>query len=95
MCIVMGPGQKIVTRVGSGQPFLLYFGLRKLPLKIPNFSIFSLRIKKIASGQVKKYPEQSWVGLLFTADQRYPRFGSGQGPSLVCDNDPIFLCMVQ
>jgi len=37
----------------------------KLKKKIPSTS------KKISSGWVKKYPGQSWVGLLFTAGQKY------------------------
>jgi len=39
-----------------------------------NFSIFSFR--------VKKYPGQGRVGPLFTAGQKYPWVGLGQGPSL-------------
>jgi len=38
--------------------------------------------KKIAPGQVQKYPGQRRVGLLFTAGQKYDRVVSGQGPSL-------------
>jgi len=43
--------------------------------------------QKIASGQVKKYPGQRRVGLLFTAGQKYAWVGLGwvglgQGPSL-------------
>jgi len=67
----MGPGQ----RVGS-DIFGLGLGI-KFPLKIPNFSIFSLRVKKISSGWVNKYPRQSWVGLLFHAGQKYALVGSG------------------
>jgi len=36
--------------------------------------------KKISSGLVKKYPGQSWGGLLFTAFQKYARVGSGEDP---------------
>jgi len=45
-------------------------------------------VKKISSGQVKKvkkYPRESWVGILFTAGQKYARVRlsqAGQGPSL-------------
>jgi len=82
--LVMGPGQKLLTWVRSGQFFCgssgvgsgwvihlwFEFKFRKLPLKISNFSIFSLRVKKISSGQVKKYPGRRRVGLLFTAGQK-------------------------
>jgi len=33
--------------------------------------------RKISSGQVKKYPGQRWVGLLFIVGQEYARVGSG------------------
>jgi len=75
--IVMGQGQFFVARVRSGQFFVarvshLCFGVgfRKFPLKMSNFSIFSLGVKKISSGRVKKYPDQRRVGLLFTAGQK-------------------------
>jgi len=50
----MGQGQKFLTQVDSGQFLLLGlgwvshlgFGFEKFPLKIPNFSILSLWIKK-------------------------------------------------
>jgi len=51
--LVMGPGQKFLTRVGSifcgvGRVSHLWFGFEfgKFPLKLSNFSIFSLRVKK-------------------------------------------------
>jgi len=71
----MGPGQKILIRVVSGQPFLAW--VWKISHKNPNFSIFSLRFKKnlIGSGQRQ-------VGLLFTAIQKYARVGSGLRLSL-------------
>jgi len=47
------------------------------------FWIFTHRVKKISSGQVKKYHGQRWVGLLFTVGQKYARVGSGLGPSLL------------
>jgi len=54
-------------KVGLGQPALVW--VWKFPLKIPNFSIFSL--------WVKKYLGQRRVSLLFTVDQKYARVGSG------------------
>jgi len=35
------------------------------------------QVKKISSGQVKKYPGQRQAGLLFTAGQKYVRVGPG------------------
>jgi len=80
--VVMGLDQNFLIRVRSAI-FDFGFGLGKFPLKIPDFSIFSNRIKKnlIRSGQ--KVPGSKWISLLFTAGQRYARVGSGQGPSLV------------
>jgi len=75
MQVVMGPGSNILTWVGSIFAAKVRsvnhnwfgFGFGKFPQKISNFSVFSLRIKKILSGQVKKYPGQGTFGLLFTA----------------------------
>jgi len=69
--LVMGPGQKFLTLVGSAI-FGLGLDLENFPLKIPNFSIFSLRIKKYL-GQVGQ------VCLLITAGQKYDRASLGQG----------------
>jgi len=54
--LVMGPGQKILTRVGWGQPSMLWVW-RISPKNVKIFNFF-LRIKKISSGRVKKYPGQ-------------------------------------
>jgi len=56
--VVMGPGQKFLTRVGSGWVSQLWFGFefQNSPLKITNFSIFFPSDQKIASGRVGKYP---------------------------------------
>jgi len=67
--------QQNVVRVvvmGSGQKFLTWVGSAIYGLGWENFKcqIFSLRIKKISSGRVKKYPGQRQVGLLFTAAQK-------------------------
>jgi len=79
-----GPGLKFSTRVGSifcasDRVSHSWFGfeLEKFPLKMSNFSIFSLRVKKISSGWVYKYPGQRRVSLLFTAGQKYSWVGSG------------------
>jgi len=49
----------------------------QIKIKIPNFQHYPLKVKKFASGRVKKYPGQTWVGLLFTAGQKYARVKSG------------------
>jgi len=87
--LVMGPGQNILTLVGSifcgsGLVSHLWFGFefQKFPQKTSNFSIFfTFGSKKISFGRVGKYPGQSQVSLLFSAGQK---LGSGQGPSLGC-----------
>jgi len=81
-----GPGSEIfdpvwvrsifVARVGLGQPSLVWFWVRKISPKRNKFSIFSL--------QVKKYPSQRQISLLFTVDQKHAWVGLSQGPSLVC-----------
>jgi len=74
-----------VDRAVSGQASHFWFGSgfgNEFLLKISNFSFFSLGIKKISSGQVKKYLGQRRAGLLFTAGQKYAPVRSGQGSSL-------------
>jgi len=63
----MGPSQKIL---GWLSHLWLGFEFEKFPLKMLNFSIFSLRVKKISSGRIKKYPGQRWLSLLLTAGQK-------------------------
>jgi len=53
------------------------FGPGKFPLRIPNFPIFAVWVKKFALRQVKKYPGQIQVRLLFYAGPKYARVGSG------------------
>jgi len=64
----MGQDKKFWTQVETA---IFGFGFGKFLLKLSNFAIFSLMIKKISSGWVKKYPGQRRVGLLFTAGQKY------------------------
>jgi len=52
--LVMGPGQNILTRVGSAIYGLLGFGFGKFPLKMSNFSIFFPLGQKKKSDWVKK-----------------------------------------
>jgi len=61
--------------VGCSGSSLVMVWAWKISPKNPNF--FPLGTKKIASGWVKKYPDQSRVGPLFTAGQKYARVGSG------------------
>jgi len=80
----MGPGQKFLTgvrsgqilvaRVRSGQPFLVWVWIWKISPKNVNF----LNFLPLSLGRVKKYPGQSRVGLLFTAGQKYVWVGSDQ-----------------
>jgi len=66
----------------------LWIGFGKLPLKIPNFSIFLPSGQKISSGQFKKYPGQKRVSLLFTAGQKYAWIGSK--PISMSNTKPMF-----
>jgi len=74
-CLVMGLGQKLLTQVRSGQ-FFFARAVSGQPSMVwvwkisPKTSNFSLCVKKISSGWVKKYLGQRRVGLLFTADQK-------------------------
>jgi len=46
----MGPGQKFLTRVGSGQPFMVWVRISKIfPKNVKFFNFFPFRSKKIAS----------------------------------------------
>jgi len=69
--LVMGPGQNFLTRVGSGQPFMVWVWISKIfPKNIKFFNFFPFGSKKIASGWVRKYQGWSRVGLLFIASQK-------------------------
>jgi len=86
----MGSGQNLVggnflvLRPGQVSHFWFVFGFGKLPLKIPNFLIFSLRIQKKSYwvGSKSTWVKDGLVSLL-AAGQKYVRVGSGQGPSLI------------
>jgi len=54
-----------------------YLWVRKFPLKTIKF--VSLRVKKISSGWVKKYPGQRRVDLSFNVGQKYARVKLGHG----------------
>jgi len=66
--LVMCLGQNFLTRVGSGQPSMLWVW-KISPKNVKFFNFFLLGSKKISSGWVKKYPSQRRVGPLFTAGQ--------------------------
>jgi len=73
--VVMGLGQKFLTRVGLGRVSHLWFGFEfgKFPLKMSTFSIFSLWSE---STRV----EGRWASYLLRVKSK---LGSGQGPSLI------------
>jgi len=52
---------------GSGQPSLVW--VSKIFPKNPKISIFALQVKKISLGQVKKYPGQSQMRVIFLKKQ--------------------------
>jgi len=89
--VVMSLGQKFLTRVGSnfcgsGRVSHLWFGFefQKFPLKMSNFSIFSLRVKKIPLG--RKVPRSKPDRTLVYCGSKV---SSGQGPSL---DQRLFAC---
>jgi len=93
----MGQVQKILTQVGSGpflllgsgQPCLAWVWVWKIPLKIPNFSIFALRVKNISSAWVKSTWAKGglasyllWVKTMLRLGQSGPISGTTTIPSL-------------
>jgi len=84
---VIGPDQKFLTRVKSGhfcsaQVGSSTSGFGKSPKNLNVFQFFSLHVKKISSGGVKKYVGQRRVDPLFIVGQKYARAGSGPISSL-------------
>jgi len=71
-----GSGSKFFDpgQIGSGQPFMVW-GWKIFPKNV-EFLNFSLRVKQISFGGVKKCLGQRQVGLLFTAGQKYAWVGS-------------------
>jgi len=87
-----GSGSKIFenffeARVRLGQPSMVWVWVWKISPKYFKF-YFSLRVKKISTGWVKKYLGQRQVGFLFTAGQKYARVGSG--PISTNPTPPVF-----
>jgi len=75
----MGPGQKFLIQVGSGQffaallglgqPFMVWVWICKIsPKNVKFFNFYPWGQKK--SRRVGKYPGRRRVGLLFTAGQK-------------------------
>jgi len=79
----MGSGSKIfdqgqINFCCWGRVSHLWFGFCKISLKNTKFfNFFLLGSKKISLGQVKKYPDQKRVSLLYTVSQKYAWVGSG------------------
>jgi len=69
---IFDPGQVRSIFCGSGWVSHLLFGsgFGKFPPRNPKFFNFSLRVKKISLGRVKKCPGQRQVSLLFTLGQK-------------------------
>jgi len=87
--VVMVPGQKFLTQVGSGQPSLVRVWVLKIsPKNHKFFKFFSFGSKKVSMGQVKKYPGQRRVGILFTAGQNI--LGLGRVRACLYVKDPAF-----
>jgi len=76
----MGLGQKLLTRVGSGQLSLVWVWIWKISPKNHKFFNF-FHSKKISSSQVKEYPGQTQLGSYLLRVKSM--LGSGQSPSLV------------
>jgi len=72
----MGPGQNFLTWVRSNFCCSVQVGSDIFDLGM-DLEIFPSESKKMSSGQAKKYPDQSRVGLLFTAGQKYVWVRSG------------------
>jgi len=86
---VMGPGQNFLTRVGSGQPLMVWDRIWKIsPIKMPNFSIFfPSGLKKllwVGSERTRVRAGSAFYLLRVKSKLGSDRVGSGQRPSLDC-----------
>jgi len=78
----MGPDQNFLTRVGSGQPFMVWVRIRKIsPKNVKFFNFFTFGSKK--SLWVGSESTQVKAGSASYLLQVKSKLGSGQGPSLV------------
>jgi len=74
----MGLGQKILTRVGPGQPFMVWVWIWKISLKkYQIFQFFSLQIKKKLFGSGPKVPVSASYLLWVKSKLGSGRVGSG------------------
>jgi len=69
--------QMIFLVLGLGQVSHFWFVFENFPKKSQIFQFSPFGSKKLSSDEVKKYPCQRWVGLLFTESQKYARVWSG------------------
>jgi len=92
----VGSGQIFVSRVGSGQPSLVCVWVWKFFPKNPNFfNVLPFRSKNISLSQVKKYPDQSRLGLLFNEGQKYAWVGSRPISMLRCLRTPEATALIR
>jgi len=78
----MGPGQKFLTRVRLGQPFMVWVWIWKIsPKNVKFFNFFPLGSKKISSGRVRSTRVEGELASYLLRVKS--KLGSGQGPSLV------------
>jgi len=81
----MGPGQKFLMRVGSGQPFMVWVWIWKIsPKNVKFFNFFALRVKK-KHCWVRSESTRGGGGLASYLLRVKSKLGSGQGPYLLCD----------
>jgi len=77
----MGPGQKFLTRVGSGQPFIVWVRIWKIsPKNVKFFNFFPSGQKKLL--RVGSESTRVEAGSAYYLLRVKSKLGSGQGPSL-------------
>jgi len=87
----MVPGQKILTRVGSGQPIMVGVWIQKIsPKNLKYFNFFPLRVKKNLLGLGEKVPVSNAGRPLIYCGSKV---SSGQGPSLPSSEEAFIQSM--